>query len=67
MKLKILLFCMLAIGGFGASYALAGNGHGKAPARTDDRVVLLVVDDTHGAEEDTRLLTGRIPRSTRGC
>jgi hypothetical protein len=29
MKLKILLFCLLAIAGFGASYALAGNGHGK--------------------------------------
>ncbi len=35
MKLKVLLCCLFVVG-FGASYALAGNGHGNGAAKKKD-------------------------------
>jgi hypothetical protein len=38
MKLKLLVLCLFAFVGFGASYALANNGHGKGHDQTTSSV-----------------------------
>jgi hypothetical protein len=63
MKLRILVLCILALGGFTASYALAGNGHGKgkddttsSSSTTTAPNTTLVCHRTHSAKHPWVLL-----------
>src|SRR5262249_31223456 len=62
MKLKLLVLCLFAFAGFGASYALANNGHGKGHDQTTSSV-----SSTSSSTSSSTGATTTAPRKTLLC